>query len=240
VRTVFVLTALWWLVFALPLFLYVSEPRKAHTLQLGRSIQQGLQELAATIRAMRAHRQIWLFLLAYWCYIDGVHTVIRMAVDYGMALGFSSSDLIIALLITQFIGFPCALVFGRLGSHWDTKKALLLAIGAYCVIVLWGMRMQNVREFFTLAVLVGVFQGGIQALSRSFFARIIPANQPGQFFGFFNMVGKWAAILGPALMGLVTLATGSHRIGIASLLVFFVAGALLLILVKPASYASNE
>jgi UMF1 family MFS transporter len=168
-----------------------------------------------------------------------VDTVIRMAVDYGMALGFSSADLIVALLITQFIGFPCALVFGRLGTHWDTKKALLLAIGAYCVIVLWGMRMQNVREFFALAALVGVFQGGIQSLSRSFYARIIPPQQPGQFFGFFNMVGKWATILGPALMGLVTLATGSHRIGIASLLVFFIVGALLLIKVKPLSDGSD-
>lgn len=235
VRTVFVLTALWWLIFALPLFLNVPEPRNAQSRQIGRSIKQGLKELAVTIRAVRAHRQIWLFLLAYWCYIDGVHTVIRMAVDYGMALGFSSSDLIVALLITQFIGFPCALVFGRLGTHWDTKKALLLSIGAYCVIVLWGMRMQNVREFFALAALVGVFQGGIQSLSRSFYARMIPEKQPGQFFGFFNMVGKWATILGPALMGLVTLATGSHRIGIASLLVFFIAGGLLLTNVKPAS-----
>ena len=234
VRTVFVLAALWWLIFALPLFLHVPEPCSAPSQRIGPSIKQGLRELATTLRAVRAHRQIWLFLLAYWCYIDGVDTVIRMAVDYGMALGFSSADLIVALLITQFIGFPCALVFGRLGTHWDTKKALLLAIGAYCIIVLWGMRMQNVREFFALAVLVGVFQGGIQSLSRSFYARIIPEKQPGQFFGFFNMVGKWATILGPALMGLVTLATGSHRIGIASLLVFFIAGALLLIRVKPA------
>jgi len=233
VRTVFVLTALWWLLFALPLFRHVPEPRNEHTQTLGHSIKKGLQELIATLKTMRAHKHIWLFLLAYWCYIDGVHTVIRMAVDYGMALGFASSDLIVALLITQFIGFPCALLFGRLGTHWDTKKALLLAIGAYCVIVLWGMRMQNVREFFLLAGLVGVFQGGIQALSRSFFARMIPAEQSGQFFGFFNMVGKWAAILGPALMGLVTLATGNHRIGIASLLVFFIVGAFLLVRVKP-------
>jgi len=234
VRTVFVLTALWWLFFSLPLFRHVPEPHNEHTQPLGRSIQKSLRELILTLKAVRAHRQIWLFLLAYWCYIDGVHTVIRMAVDYGMALGFASSDLIVALLITQFIGFPCALLFGWLGTHWDTKKALLLAIGAYCVIVLWGMRMQNMREFFLLAGLVGVFQGGIQALSRSFFARMIPTEQSGQFFGFFNMVGKWAAILGPALMGLVTLATGNHRIGIASLLVFFVAGALLLLRVKPA------
>jgi len=239
VRTVFVLTALWWLVFALPLFRHVPELHNKHNQPLGCSIQKGLRELISTLKTVRAHKQIWLFLLAYWCYIDGVHTVIRMAVDYGMALGFASSDLIVALLITQFIGFPCALLFGRLGTLWDTKKTLLLAIGAYCVIVLWGIRMQNVREFFLLAGLVGVFQGGIQALSRSFFARIIPAEQSGQFFGFFNMVGKWAAILGPALMGLVTLATGNHRIGIASLLVFFVAGALLLIRVKPEIDISN-
>lgn len=232
VRAVFVITALWWFIFALPLFLHVPEPRNAQARRIGRSIRLALRELSTTIKTVRAHREIWLFLLAYWCYIDGVHTVIRMAVDYGMALGFASSDLIIALLITQFIGFPCALVFGRLGTHWDTKKALLLAIGAYCVIVLWGMRMQNVQEFFALAALVGIFQGGIQTLSRSFFARMIPKNKSGQFFGFFNMVGKWAAILGPALMGLVTLATGNHRIGIASLLVFFLAGALLLLRVK--------
>jgi UMF1 family MFS transporter len=235
VRSVFVLTALWWLFFSLPLFRHVPEPRNEHTQPLGRSIKKSLRELISTLKAVRSHKQIWLFLLAYWCYIDGVHTIIRMAVDYGMALGFASSDLIVALLITQFIGFPCALLFGWLGTHWDTKKALLLAIGAYCIIVLWGMRMQNVREFFLIAGLIGVFQGGIQALSRSFFARMIPAEQSGQFFGFFNMVGKWAAILGPALMGLVTLATGNHRIGIASLLVFFIVGAFLLVRVKPAT-----
>ena len=239
VRSVFILTALWWLLLALPLFRHVPEPHNKYARSLRVGMQQGLRDLAATLKAVRARKQIWLFLLAYWCYIDGVHTVIRMAVDYGMALGFSSSDLIIALLITQFIGFPCALVFGRLGARWDTKKALLLAIGAYCVIVLWGMRMQKVEEFYALAALVGMFQGGIQALSRSFFARMIPANQSGQFFGFFNMVGKWAAVLGPALMGLVTLATGNHRAGIASLLIFFIAGALLLIRIKPTPDTSN-
>jgi len=232
VRIVFIITALWWVVFSLPLFRHVPEPRSAAAVPAGSSIVQGVRALVSTLQAIRAHRQIWLFLLAYWCYIDGVHTVIRMAVDYGMSLGFSPADLIIALLITQFIGFPCALAFGRLGTRWSTKKALLLAIGAYILIVLWGMRMQNVREFFALAALVGIFQGGIQSLSRSFFARMIPEHKAGQFFGFFNMVGKWATILGPALMGLVTLATGSHRIGIASLLVFFVVGALLLIYVK--------
>jgi len=139
-------------------------------------------------------------------YIDGVDTIIRMAVDYGLSLGFASNDLILALLITPFVGFPSALLFGRLGQRWNVRKAIFLAIGVYMFITVWGILMTKKSEFYVLAILIGTVQGGIQALSRSYYSRLIPRGQAGEFYGFYNMLGKFAAILGPALVGLVGLA----------------------------------
>jgi UMF1 family MFS transporter len=144
---------------------------------------------------------VWLFLLAYWFYIDGVDTIIRMAVDYGLSIGFGSNDLILALLITQFVGFPSALAFGYLGQRWGVRRSIYLALGVYCGVTVWGAVMQRPAEFFGLAVVIGLVQGGIQALSRSYFARLIPVQRSAEFFGFYNMLGKFAAIIGPLLMG---------------------------------------
>ncbi len=228
----FLLTSAWWTAFTLPLLFLVSEPASTNATKASRPVRDGLARIVQTFHEVRRSKAVWLFLLAYWFYIDGVDTIIRMAVDYGMSLGFSSNDLIAALLITQFIAFPCALLFGKLGRLWGPKNALYLAIVCYLGIVAWGMLMQSKEEFYMLAALVGMVQGGIQALSRSYFARLIPAGQEGQFFGFYNMVGKYAAIFGPALMGISGYLTGSPRAGIASVSVLFIIGGFLLWLVR--------
>ncbi|MBL4762415.1 MAG: MFS transporter, partial [Gammaproteobacteria bacterium] len=166
--------------------------------------------------------------LAYWLYIDGVDTIIRMAVDYGLSLGFDQGDLIQALLITQFIGFPAALIFGRLGEKIGARAGIFIAIGLYILITLWASQMQQAWEFYSLAVMIGLVQGGIQSLSRSLYARLIPADQAAEFFGFYNMLGKFAAVIGPLMVGFIGVATGNPRLGILSVLVLFILGFLVL------------
>jgi UMF1 family MFS transporter len=183
--------------------------------------------------------EVWRFLLAYWLYIDAVDTVIRMAVDYGLSLGLPSQSLIIALLITQFVGFPAAIVFAKLASRIGTKHSILLGIAVYCGVTVFGYFMTTASEFYALAIVIGLVQGGVQALSRSFFSRLIPEAEAGEFFGFYNMLGKFAAVLGPALMGYVGVLTGSPRKAILSLLILFVAGALLLLRVKTSDAPSK-
>lgn len=152
-----------------------------------------------------------------------------MAVDYGLSLGFQSDSLIKALLITQFVGFPAALVLGKLGQKIGAKSGILIGIAVYAAVTVWGYMMQSEWEFYVLAVVIGLVQGGVQALSRSLFAKIIPEKQSSEFFGFYNMVGKFAAVLGPALMGIVAYVTGSTRVSILSLLVLLIGGAFLLV-----------
>lgn len=228
----FLIAAGWWLLLTIPLLLFVGEPQQPVPHGYYQNIREGLSSLLHTFKQLRRMRPVWLFLLAYWFYIDGVDTVIRMALDYGMSLGFSSGDLVLALLITQFVGFPCALVFGKLGSRWGPKRALYLGIGVYGIIVLWGMVMHSRQEFYMLAGMVGLVQGGVQALSRSFFSGLIPPDQTAQFFGFYNMVGKYSVIFGPALMGVSAYVSRSSRAGIASLLIFFLIGGTLLYFVN--------
>ena len=231
VRWSFVCVALWWAVFALPLLIFVKEPRDDE-LHFGlAAIGQGLRQFRHTFHEIRQLRMVLLFLVGYWLYIDGVDTIIVMAVDYGMALGFDSNSLIVALLITQFIGFPAALVFGRLGERIGSKRSILLAIVVYVGVTLWAYQMSSVSEFYALAVTVGLVQGGIQALSRSMYSRLIPQDKSAEFFGFYNMLGKFAAVLGPLLMGWVGVISGSPRVAILSLIVLFIAGAGLLWLV---------
>ena len=229
VQLSFLLTALWWLTFSVPLLLYVREPRPTVPLGVGRATLAGCRQLIDTFHEVRKLRAVAVFLLAYWLYIDGVDTVIVMAVDYGKALGFDSRQLITALLLTQFIGFPAAIVFGHLGERLGTRNGILLGIAGYCVVTVWASLIQETWEFFALATFIGLIQGGIQALSRSYYARLIPADRAAEFFGFYNMLGKFAAVMGPMLVGGIGLATGNPRIGLLSLLILFVAGALVLL-----------
>jgi len=232
VRLSFVCVALWWAVFALPLLIFVKEPAgEAPRLGLA-AMGQGLRQFMQTFREIRQLRMVWLFLLGYWLYIDGVDTIIVMAVDYGMSLGLDSNSLIVALLITQFVGFPAALVFGRLGERVGSKISILLAITVYVGVTLWAYQMTSVGEFYALAVTVGLVQGGIQALSRSMYSRLIPQDKSAEFFGFYNMLGKFATVLGPLLMGWVGVISGSPRVAILSLIALFVTGAVILSLVE--------
>ena len=227
VRLSFLLVAAWWLLFTLPLALWVQEPDgRGGSAWL--AVRGGLKQLYGTFHEIRQLRHVFLFLLAYWCYIDGVDTIVRMAVDYGLSLGFDSNGLIIALLITQFVGFPAAIAFGHLGRRIGARRGIFVAIFAYSLIVLWASQMESQIEFYGLAIAIGLVQGGIQALSRSFYARLIPHDKSAEFFGFYNMLGKFAAVLGPVMMGWVGAQSGSPRVGILTLLLLFIAGALLL------------
>lgn len=242
VRFSFLSVALWWGGFACLTWAWVPAPVAPPDAPGGwRAVTEGLARLRQTLGRARRHRQVWLFLLAYWCYIDGVDTIIRMALDFGMVLGLEQGQLIAALLMVQFIGFPAAIVFGRLGQRWGTRRSLLLGVAAYLAITLYATRITHTWEFFLLAGGIAVFQGGVQALSRSLYARLIPPGREAEFFGFYNLLGKFAVILGPLLMGgmgllarrfLVTPGPGAGeaaaRWGVAAVAVLFVAGGLLL------------
>ncbi len=227
VKLSFLSVALWWALFTVPLALWVREPESKGIGTLG-AVRAGLHQLVDTFHEIRNLRVVFLFLLGYWCYIDGVDTIVRMAVDYGLSIGFSSDSLIVALLITQFVGFPAAIGFGYLGKRLGPKTGIYIAIAAYSAIVLWASRIDSEIEFYGLAIGTGLVKGGIQSLSRSLYARIIPADKSAEFFGFYNMLGKFAAVLGPVMVGWVGVLSGSPRIGILTLLLLFALGAFFL------------
>ena len=232
VQVSFLCVAVWWLVFTIPLLMFVPEQRKSGHLSAVAVIKGGFQQLFASFQKVRRLRYVFLFLLAYWLYIDGVDTIVRMAVDYGMALGFSASDLISALLITQFIGFPSAIAFGFLGKRIGAKTAILICIGIYFAVTVWAYRMDSIKEFYVLAIVIGLVQGGVQALSRSLYARLIPPDKSAEFFGFYNMLGKFAAILGPLMVGIVGMLTDNSRLAILSISILFISGGVLLYFVN--------
>ena len=230
VKMSFLTVAVWWSVFSIPLFRAVREPPRSGT---GTSaVLNGLAALFKTIKEFRHYKGVAIFLLAYFFYIDGVHTIIRMAVDYGMALGFPAESLIVALLITQFVGFPAAVMFGVIAARFGPKPALYVGVVIYAGVTIYAFFMTNVVEFYVLAAVVGLIQGGVQAVSRSLYARFVPTNQSGEFFGFFNMVSRFAAILGPSLVAITGLLTGSSRLGLLSIIVLFVIGLVLLSFVR--------
>jgi len=227
VRLSFLSVAIWWAVFTVPLLIYVPDVKQAKV-SIGKSIKLGVAQLKQTFHHIRSLRPVWLFLFAYWLYIDGVDTVVRMAVDFGLSIGFKQQHLISALLLTQFIGFPAAIGFGYLGQRFGTLRSIMLGIGVYALVTVWAYRMNSVWEFYTLAAIIGLVQGGVQSLSRSLYADIIPPDKSAEFFGFYNMMGKSAVLLGPLLVGGIVLLTDNHRLGILSLLILFIAGAGLL------------
>ena len=235
VRVSFLTVAVWWLVFSIPMVLFVREQKPVAPLPLFAAARAGWRELGATVRDIRRYRPLVWFLLAYWLYIDGVNTVVKMAVDYGLSLGFPQSSLITALLITQFVAFPAALAFGWLGDRIGARQGLFIAIGVYAAATIGAYRLDSAADFYALAVVIGLVQGGIQSLSRSYFGSIVPPGKQGEFFGFYNMMGKFAAVLGPVLVGGTALVTGNPRDGILSLLLLFVGGAALLLKARPAS-----
>ncbi|GIT27369.1 MAG: hypothetical protein CM1200mP41_34130 [Gammaproteobacteria bacterium] len=213
VRWSFLTVGVWWLVFSLPLFLWVDEPLpsgKRRRVDFARTFAS----LSHTFRHLSEYRAAWAFLFAYWLYIDGVDTIVVMAADYGKKLGFETTILIGAILMIQFIAFPAALVFGRLGERYGPKRGIWIAIVTYMGVTAYACIMTSPVELLVLAAIIGLVQGGNQSLSRSLFSLLIPQDKNAEFFGFYNVVGKAAAVNGPILVGFVTLTSGSPRMGI--------------------------
>ena len=228
IRISFVSVAIWWCIFSIPIIIFLPEPKNENTIPLHKAFHSGFNQLKETYKHIREMKIIGTFLLAYWLYEDGVATIIRMAVKVGSSLGFAAADLITAILMVQFIGFPAALLYNSFAKKIGTKNAVLIAIGGYGVITLLGYFMTNKLHFYLLAIMIGLFQGGLQALSRSLYTRLVPKSKEAEFFGFYNMLGKFAAVIGPILMGWVTVMTGNPRTGILSIVVLFAIGGFIL------------
>lgn len=234
VRWSFLAVSLWWLIFSGPIFFRVQEKNlPPHRPPLGMLLKRGWGDFVATLKRMKSYRPLMIFLIAYLLYIDGVNTIIKMAVDYGMALGLTPQHLIGALLVVQFVGFPAAVGFGFFAQKWGARRGVFVCLWIYAAITGLAFQMSADWHFYVLAGLIGLAQGGVQALSRSMYARMIPANEAGEFFGFFNLLGKFSAILGPLLMGMIALWTQEPRWSILVLLLMFVGGGLTLRLVDP-------
>jgi UMF1 family MFS transporter len=227
IELTFVLVAIWWAAFSLPLLLWVKERQPAQAPVSGVFLA-GLRELRNTARSLGSERNLLWFLAAYWLYIDGVYTIIKMAVDYGLSQGLSATDVTGAILLTNFLGFPAALAFGVLGDRIGPRPAIFLALSVYIVATVLAVFLTTALQFYALAATIGLVQGGVQSLSRSLFARLIPPAKSGEYFGFYNMLGKFSSILGPVLAGTVALVSGSQRVAILSIVLLFVSGLSLL------------
>ena len=228
IRLSFISVAVWWAVFSIPIILFVKEPKIHDPIGICSAVKEGWGQLISTLTKIRELKVVGTFLMAYWLYIDGVDTIIRMAVDYGTSIGFSASSLITALLLVQFVAFPATLIYNWFSSKIGIKNAIYTAIIGYTFITIFGVFVSKEWHFYVLAIMIACFQGGIQALSRSMYSRIIPKNQAAEFFGFYNMLGKFAAIIGPPMMGYIGLITGNPRLGILSIIILFISGGLLL------------
>lgn len=229
-RLSFLTVAVWWAIFTLPLLRQVPEP-PANTTGVGEGVNPlvaGFRRLSQTFGEIRKYRQLFLFLLAFWLYNDGIGTIIKMATIYGSEIGIGMIDLIGALLLTQFVGIPFSLLFGKFSSRIGTKRAIMLGLGWYTLIAGAGYFMSQAWHFWVLAFMVGMVQGGTQALSRSLFGLMAPKARSAEFYGFYDVSSKFAGIAGPALFALVGQLTGSSRLSIVALIIFFVGGIFLL------------
>lgn len=222
----FVITALWWVGLTIPL---LKNVRQIHYLeQRENQVRHAFSRVGTTMKKIRKDPTMLSFIIAYFCYIDGVYTIISMATTYGGEVGISDSSMILALLLTQFVAFPCAILAGRLAEKICTLKVIRVSILVYCGICLFGYQLDQSWEFWVLAVVVGMAQGGIQSLSRSYFGRIIPKKESNEYFGFFDIFGKFADFFGPLILSFCAFAFGSSSYGILGLLVLFVTGYILL------------
>jgi MFS transporter, UMF1 family len=231
VRLSFVMTGIWWFVFALPCVFFVRE-RVSERAAVGarEAVRLGLRELRTTLGEIRRYKPLMLFLVAYVLYIDGVNTIIKMAVDYGISLGLDQGGLIKALLLTQFVGFPAALAYGWLGRRIGALNGIFIALAVYVGATCYAYFIQSARDFYTLAVVIGLVQGGVQSLSRSYYGRLVPEGKSSEFFGFYNMMGKASAIVGPILVGVTAAVTHDQRLSILSILLLFISGGWMLMI----------
>ncbi len=235
----FVITAAWWGIMTLPLMKNYTQ--KHYVEKSEHAIAESFRRLGKTFKNIKKEKKAFLFLLAFFFYIDGVYTIIDMATAYGSALGLDSTGLLLALLVTQIVAFPFAILFGRLAQKIAVDRLINICIGAYFLIAVYAMFLATQAQFWVLAVCVGMFQGGIQALSRSYFTKIIPAEQSGEFFGFMDICGKGAAFFGTTLMSTVTLITGKENLGVGAIAILFLIGMVLFrITVKEVKKESKE
>ena len=214
-NSIFAGVGIWWLLFSIPLFLWVQEKHKRQATPYG---------FLKPLKLLRSQPALAWFLLAYWLYIDAVDTIIRIAVHYGQVLGFSVTDLLTALLLVQFIAFPATLLYGRLAEYLGTHFMITMGIVIYIIICLWGATLESLSGFYLLVVLIALVQGGLQAQSRAFYAKLVPPSHAAQFFGIYNMLGKFAVVLGPLLFGATTHISDNPRLGLMSLIVMLLLG----------------
>jgi UMF1 family MFS transporter len=225
----FLTVAIWWVIFSIPLFKYVPEvPAVISRGESPNPLVAGYQRLSRTFRDIKKFKELIKFLAAFWLYNDGVGTIIIMAVIFGAEIGIGKVHLIGAILMVQFLGVPFSVIFGRLPKKLGIKYSIIAALGIYTIISLLGYFMEKPAHFWLLAFLVSMVQGGTQALSRSLFGSMVPPSKSAEFFGFYNVSSKFAGIFGPALFGLIGQLTGSSRVGIVTIIFFFLAGAFLL------------
>ncbi|MDS0524467.1 MFS transporter [Clostridium sp. SHJSY1] len=229
-KIAFVITALWWGSFTVPLLKDVNQ--KYYIDKEPKIVQSSFRRIIQTFKNIKDHKNIFTFLIAYFFYIDGVDTIINMATSYGTDLGISMTSLLIILLLTQFVAVPFTLIYGKLAKRIGTKKVLYSGIITYTAICIYAYFIKTALDFWILAMAVGSAQGGIQAISRSYFAKLVPKSKSNEFFGFYNIFGKFAAIMGPALVGIVTQITGESNKGVISLVILFLIGGIILSKVK--------
>lgn len=233
----FAITALWWGLFTIPMLKNVEQ--KYYVERVSNPVRTSFKKLFATIKNIKAYRPLFLFLLAYFFYIDGVHTVIKMSTAYGSDLGIGSTTLLIVLFVTQVVAAPFTALFGKLGEKYGEKKMIMVGIIIYIFICCYAYFLDSAIDFWILAMLVGTAQGGIQSLSRSYFAQLVPKESSNEFFGFYSIFGKFAAVAGPVLLGVTAQVTGSTNAGVFSLVVLFVIGAIILLRVPNAKEVTS-
>lgn len=236
-QTAFIITAIWWGLFSIPMFKNVHQ--KHYIEREPQLVLQSFRRLAKTFKEIRQYKALFLFLLAYFFYIDGVGTIITMSTAYGTDLGISSTNLLIILFATQVVAWPFAILFGKLSEKYTGKKMLYVGISVYIVVCIYAYFLETTTDFWILAMLVATSQGGIQALSRSYFAKLVPKANANEFFGFYNIFGKFASIMGPLMVGLTAQLTGNSSMGVFSLVVLFVIGMVILAFV-PEPEAENQ
>lgn len=223
VRIGIIINALWWIVFTVPFFRHVKQKYYTENNE-GNIIKTSFKRVFKTTKLIFKDKTIGLFLLSYFFYIDGVDTIIKLSTSYGQALGLNTTSMIIALLVTQIVAFPAVLIFAKVASRFSPKKVILASIGAYVGITIFGFFLEHEWQFWLLAIAIGLVQGTIQALSRSYFGRLIPKENNNEYFGFYNIFGKYATVVGPLLMGIFTTLTKDPRYGVLSITLLFIAG----------------
>ena len=235
----FLIVAIWWFIFSIPLFLFVKQKTNGDKLDLDNIFKNSFLRVFTTFQEIKKYKPVLIFLIAYWFYIDAIDTIVRMAVAYGTDLGFDSSQLIIALIFTQFVGFPATFAYGFLSERYGLFNMLIVGILVYIFICIYSLFITSATDFFILAGLVGLVQGGVQSVSRTIFSRIIPQDKATEFFGFYNLIGKSAVVVGPALVGWMAYIFNNPKAGIVSLLILFIPGIIILFFVPRSSLAKD-